>query len=238
MPWRARRRPASRPHPGPVAGLLVAGLALLVGCGDDGHTDRPAAQEATSGAADTAAAAVDPDTVMIDAAADTASAAAPSTPPLAGREVHHREAGFRIFWPAGFGEVRKQDSGGPTRDAQREFIFTCDRDGLRGSGFSVRCLRHAHGEEGAAPGARSVVGLVEEVLERFQVRAVRQRPLQDGPVQGVEVQAGEPAASGEVWIRGLLVGTDIYLLLAWDRAGNLFEAPGAAAFFASFRLDA
>jgi len=230
MRCRARR--------GPAAGLLVAGLALLAGCGDDGHTDRTAAQGAASGGADTAAAAMDPDTVMSGAGADTGAGPATSAPELAGRDVHHREAGFRIFWPAGFGAVRKQDSGGPTRDAQREFIFTCDRDGLRGSGFSVRCLRHAHGEEGAAPGARTVVALVEEVLDRFQVRAVRQRPLESGPVQGVEVQAGEPAAAGEVWIRGLLVGTDIYLLLAWDRAGNLFEDPAAEAFFASFRLDA
>jgi hypothetical protein len=169
--------------------------------------------------------------------ADPQSGGPPGATRIAGREVHHQEAGFRIFWPAGHGEVQEQDSGERTVYAAREFIYTIESGGRHGSGYSVRVMRHARGRGERAPDARRVVQHIEMTLKRFQVRTARQRPLEQGAVQGVEVQAIQPGGPGEVWMRGLLVGTDIYLLLAWDREGGVFEDPAAEAFFASFRLD-
>ena len=57
-------------------------------------------------------------------------------------------------------------------------------------------------------------------------------------VEGVEVHGAEPAGPGEVWLRGLLRDQDVYLLLAWNRRGGLFDDPEMADFFASFRLEA
>lgn len=169
--------------------------------------------------------------------ADPQSGGPPGAARIAGREVHHEEAGFRVFWPAGYGEVQVQDSGERTTYAAREFIYTIESGGRHGSGYSVRVMRHARGRGERAPDARRVVQHIEMTLKRFQVRTARQRPLEQGAVQGVEVQAIQPGGPGEVWMRGLLVGTDIYLLLAWDREGGVFEDPAAEAFFASFRLD-
>ena len=50
--------------------------------------------------------------------------------------------------------------------------------------------------------------------------------------------AGEEGGAGEVWIRGLLQGDDIFLLMAWNQAGGLFQDPEIAGFFASFRTGA
>jgi hypothetical protein len=81
-----------------------------------------------------------------------------------------------------------------------------------------------------------VVRQVEKALEHYGVRAQRQRPLEAPGIEGVEVQAVQPAGKGEVWVRGLLAGPKIYVLTAWNSNGGLFEDPEIADFFASFQL--
>ena len=49
------------------------------------------------------------------------------------------------------------------------------------------------------------------------------------------VQSGEVGGSGEVWIRGLLVDGDIYILAAWNRRGGVWGNPDYIAFFNSFQ---
>jgi hypothetical protein len=203
---------------GPLTRMTVAlaTLALLVACGDGGD-----------------------DTPSGEAAGADSAAVDPSVPTLitGGRVQQHADAGFQVFWPSGCGVIKEQVSDGRTRRADRELIYSCDRDGELGEGTSVRVMFGARGPDGEAPDAAFVVALVERQLQRFGVRALRQRPLSADGIEGVEVHAGEPAGPGEVWLRGLLRDRDVYLLLAWNTAGGLFDDPQMTDFFASFRLD-
>jgi hypothetical protein len=196
--------------------LMVAALAMVAACGD-GDDAAPAG----------------------DAAGADSAAADPSGPTLIteGTVQQHPDAGFQVFWPSGCGVIKEQVSDGRTRRADRELIYSCDRDGELGEGTSVRVMLGARGPDGEAPDAAFVVALIERQLQRFGVRALRQRPLSADGIEGVEVHAGEPAGPGEVWLRGLLRDRDVYLLLAWNTAGGLFEDPQMTDFFASFRID-
>lgn len=150
-----------------------------------------------------------------------------------GYESIHENAGFTIFWPSGCGRVTEQSSSRPTNRAEQEFILTCKRGG---SGYSVRCLEIAHDAHGDPAHPQLVVSLIERQLARMKLRTVRQRPLEADGMQGIEVQAESPDSSKEVWMRGLLIGPNIYLLLAWNDDGGLFEDPESRDFFVSFRV--
>ena len=190
---------------------VLVGLLLVVACGGDDDT-----------------AVTERDTST--AAADT-SAAAP------GLVRHHREAGFQVYWPSGCDKLNEQASGHATRRAAREFIFTCDQDGKLLKGLSIRVLQQAHGRNDTPPGPPLVVSMIEAQVRRFGVQTVRQRPLQSADSEGMDVQAAEPHGDDKLWIRGLLIGQDIYLLMAWSGESDLFEDPETVNFFASFRVD-
>jgi len=212
------------------AGVWLLAVAACGGGGDDQAGRAPVG----GGAPGTAAA-----TTAGTAPADTAAAVA--TPPPADPEALLRvyaEAGFRVYWPAGCERINEQMSNGPTRQAAREFIYTCDRDGAKGEGASIRCLRGAHDRDDLPAQPPLVVEIVEAQLRKFGARPVRQRPLESPGVQGVEVQAVQPDRPGEIWLRGLLAGTDVYVLMAWNKSGGLFEDPEVVNFFASFRIGA
>jgi len=189
---------------------VLIGLLLVVACG--GGDDTVDTERDTSTAADTAAAA--PRLVR-----------------------HHHDAGFRVYWPNGCDKLNEQVSDHATRRAEREFIFTCDQDGKLLKGLSIRVLQQAHGRGGTPPDAPLVVSMIEDQLRRFGVQTVRQRPLQSPGSEGMDVQAADPNSPGELWIRGLLYGEDIYLLMAWSGESGVFEDPETANFFASFRVD-
>ena len=55
-------------------------------------------------------------------------------------------------------------------------------------------------------------------------------------MEGIEVQAVHPSGTGDVWIRGWLAGSTVFMLTAWNNEGGLFADPEAADFFASFKL--
>ena len=202
---------------------MLIGLMLVAACGGGGED-----------AVDRSSTHTDLDTRA--AAADTAAAEAP-TLQAAGYLRSHDEAGFEIFWPSGCGKINEQISSGATRSAAREFIYTCDQEGEEGRGASVHVMLEAHDRDGDPPRPSLVVSMVERRLQKLGVRPERQRPLRDENAEGVDVQAVEPDGVGEVWIRGLLMGDDIYLLAAWNREGDLFEDPETTDFFYSFRVD-
>jgi hypothetical protein len=204
-----------------LLGVLTA-LVLVAACGDDRQADAEAEPRPR---------------------AEAAPAVADTTPdPGAGLRLQQfgqlrtfPEAGFRVYWPSGCGQFSEQISDRATRRAEREFIYNCDRDGNKVHGVGVRVFQNAHDAEGNPPHPRLVTELIERQLRKSGTRILRQRPLEGEGMQGVDVQSGEVGGSGEVWIRGLLVGTDIFLLMAWDQRGGLFEDIEVVDFFASFR---
>jgi hypothetical protein len=167
---------------------------------------------------------------------DTAEVFDPTAQPQPGYGQDHAEAGFHVFWPSGCAGVKEQVSARPTEYAQREWVYTCTHpDDLR-HGVRVLRMQEASDEHGNPPHPRFVVGLVQDHLALFSVRVIRQRPLEFGGFQGVDVHGQEPDGAGEVWVRGLLLGTDVFILMAWNRAGGVFENPEIHRFFDSFRL--
>jgi hypothetical protein len=207
-----------------VGALLAAAWLVVAGCGDDG-AQQQAAASGDAGDADTPAAGQAP--------GDTSAAVAMAP----GTVVHYPEARFQVLWPAGCEDVELFDSEGPTPAAGRELTYRCERGGADGTAYSVSYLQNAHATEGAAPGPHTVVDLIEVFFARLDAKVVRQRPLQSGAIQGVEAQAEQNDGDGEVWLRGLLVGPDIYLIVATNEAGGVFDSPRARAFFASFRVE-
>ncbi len=205
--------------------VVIVGLAaLLAGMSGCGEGERPARQEAT----------VDTTTAVVD----TVAAASGMQLKTEGFERQHAEAGFQVYWPSGCGKISEKSSNGATERAAQEFIYTCDRDGAPGRGVLVRCLRQAHDADGFAANPRTVVAMIERQLRKTGVQTQRQRPLKADGIEGVEVQATEPEGAGQVWIRGFLVGGDIYILEAWNQAGGLFEDPEVTDFFWSFQTGA
>jgi hypothetical protein len=72
------------------------------------------------------------------------------------------------------------------------------------------------------------------------VTPTRQVPLSrdfgpHGKVEGLDVLAEAAGGTGDVWIRGLMRGRDMYFLVAWKAEGGLFEDPEYAVFFNDFR---
>jgi len=202
-----------------LATMLLTSL-LLVGCGNDQEVEGSAKASRDTG---------------------QASAAQDSTPTLADQNLtddghvrSHASAGFSIYWPGGCGQLLESSSEGATDNAAKEQIYTCEHS--TGIGFSVRHYHRAQTRDGLPASPVFVVDLVEHQMKRYGVRPDRQRPLEGGAIQGVEVHGVDPAGSGEVWIRGLLVGTEVYILKAWSNQGGLFENVEAADFFHSFQL--
>lgn len=170
------------------------------------------------------------------AEADSVPAFDPGAHELPAHEQEYPEAGFEIFWPTGCATITQQISQGPTTRAAQEWFYSCSPEPDRRRGASVLRLRSARAEQNSPPHPRFVVDLVKHHLEMFSVRIVRQRAFEQDGMQGVDVHASELAGEGEVWVRGLLIGTDVFVLMAWNRAGNLFDDPEIQRFITSLRL--
>ena len=151
----------------------------------------------------------------------------------------HGEAGFAVAWPAACAQLMERQDQPADPDEPglfRQFSYTCDDPEFEGRGCAVYAMRNVRTADGGPPDPSWVVDKVEDVLREFGVRAERQRPLSRGAVEGVEVQAVRPGEPGEVWVRGLLTGPDVYILVAWNRKGGCFDDIEMQEFFASFRL--
>lgn len=206
--------------------FVMVTAVWLVGCGGGGGGGSDEATDAT-------------DTTMrepVPATSDTtvAEAATEATADLAGRVRRHPEAGLSIYWPGGCDRVLLSESDGQTRHAAREVILSCQLEGIA---YSVRYLELARDAQGDPAHPRFVVALIEEQLSRKSLRTLRQRPLADGAIQGVDVQAEAQDRRQFAWYRGLLVGTDVYLLLALGDSEDLFTDPETRDFFYSLDLQ-
>ncbi len=156
------------------------------------------------------------------------------------------EGQFETTFPTGCARVHtKQNTpaGGATADTAvevRVVFATCERQGRQEEGCLVNARLGALGDltgQAAADRVRLVVG---ELLSDYGVAPFRQVPVArdfgpHGKVEGVDVHARKPAGEGEVWIRGLMRGPDMYFLLAWKAAGGLFTDPEYAVFFNEFQ---
>ncbi len=209
-----------------ITGLIC--LAMLAACSGGGQ-EESAAEEPVETLAE----------ANLTTAVDTVAESSPAMPEVK-KDGYLRtldEAGFTVFWPSGCGGLKEQTSSGSTRRAKREFIYTCDRDGAMGAGVSIRVFRDAHDPDGAPPTAEMVAEMVKVQLQKSGTSVIRQRHLQADGIEGVDVQAGEPDGAGEVWMRGLLSGSDVFILMAFDKSGGLFTDPEFVNFFASFRAN-
>lgn len=212
---------------------LTTTLALLFAagaCGDSGRQDTAAAPAATPRPAPAGG-----DATM-SSQLDSALAAQGIRLNEAGRLATHSAAGFEVYWPSGCARLRTGEPEVVDPTARQEFQYACDRFNEQGRGCSVYVLQNGQDENGGPPSPPMVVHHIEEVLKHYGVRAERQRPLEAKGIEGVEVQAVQPAGKGEVWVRGLLAGPNVYVLTAWNTAGGLFDDTEVQDFFASFRL--
>jgi hypothetical protein len=153
-----------------------------------------------------------------------------------------QEGDFQITWPGGCGKLRTRSlvDDGTSQDKEHPVFVSCDRNGEEGEGCSVSVLFNVKGADGGPAGPAEVVARMESMLVKFGAEIKRQAPLKkdfgDGlVVEGLDLQAAQTGGAGQVWLRGLLVYGDIYILAAWDLGGQLWGNPEYATFFNSFK---
>lgn len=153
-----------------------------------------------------------------------------------------REGLFKTMMPSGCGEVRRRQYE-PRRGDDGVVIETyaviCDQFKKEGAGCGVTAIYGLRNAAGGLPGAEEVVPQLEEQMRHYGVNVVRQTPLlrelsNGRRIEGLEILAAEPEASGQVWLRGLVYEERVYLLTAWKIEGGLWEDPEYQAFFNAF----
>lgn len=153
---------------------------------------------------------------------------------------------YQITFPGGCGKLVTRANepdlfGGEEWDdiVQVSYVY-CDRFQEKGEGCSVKATFNLHNEEGEMAGPEHVVTRVESALKHFQAVIVKQKAVKKKYdngilVEGVEILAKPDDSPGEVWIRGLLVQGDVYILAAWKDQGGLWKDPEYMTFFNSFQ---
>ncbi len=158
-------------------------------------------------------------------------------------EYKSPEGRFQVTYPTGCARLRTRTNvrpGSPTEVAAEIFFVTCDRAKRDNEGCGVTSMPGAaRGLKGQAA-ADKVLAEVTKQLEGYGVRPARQTPLRrdfgkKGVVEGLDIQAQKAGGAGDFWIRGLLRGEDIYLVMAWKASGGLWTDPEYVRFFDSFR---
>lgn len=150
------------------------------------------------------------------------------------------EGDFEVVFPGGCAKIRTRIPNSFRDDDQKVVHAFCDRDGREGEGCSVTAWLNVRTPAGGPPRPTNVIDRIQQMLNQFGVQASRQKPIRyeteyGALIEGVDVLADNPDGSGQVWVRGLLVEGDIYLLTAWRAAGPLAEDQDFIAFFGSFR---
>ena len=152
------------------------------------------------------------------------------------------EGRFSVVFPSGCAKVRSRLRVGPgsKAPANANLVFTsCDREGRQNEGCSVTVkLAAARGLDGAAAAA-VVLDHVREVLAGYDVAPDVQKPLRrdfgdHGVVEGLEISAHARGGAGDVCVRGLVHGDDVYILTAWKALGGMAQDPEYSTFFQSF----
>jgi hypothetical protein len=199
--------------------LAMASLVVTAGCGGDGSSVEEEARRRAG--ADTPDAAI-----QLPAPADTAAT-------LGGKVFRHPEANFNIYWPTGCERVQQRMAEEPTERAEREVITFCDRPE---ASYRVIYYGGARDSRGDPAHPRLVVAIIEQQLAEEEMQTIRQRPLQGDGMQGVDVHARRGDGSRFLWIRGLLVGTDVYILTVAGPEEGIFMSGETREFFESFTL--
>jgi hypothetical protein len=161
--------------------------------------------------------------------------------------VYQNEGGdFQVVFPGGCGRLVTRSNepdlfGGEQWDdiIQVSHVF-CDRYQKAGEGCSVTATFNLQSKDGSIAGPEQVTPRVEATLAEYGANIVSQTTIQkefeNGVViEGVEVLARPEMGKGEVWIRGLLVEGDIYILTAWNNQGGVWKNPDYITFFNSFQ---
>lgn len=152
------------------------------------------------------------------------------------------EGRFSVIFPSGCAKVRSRVrvGGGSKSLEAANLVFTnCDRANHPNEGCSVTVhLAGARGLESAAAAAK-VLDRMRQVLEGYNVQPAAQTPLrrdfgEHGVVEGLEIVARPEGGAGDICVRGLLHGENIYVLTAWKATGSLATDPEFAQFFESF----
>jgi len=151
---------------------------------------------------------------------------------------------FQVMMPGGCAQVRKREKGGPDSpggsvESVTIRMVTCDYNQEKGRGVAVTSVFNMKNPEGGDPGPDEVLQWVTNSLQQFGVVVRKQTSVsKDFPgglrVEGVDVRAVQEKGKGEFWIRGLLSGSDIFILAAWDIDGNLWDNAEYQQFFNSF----
>jgi hypothetical protein len=149
---------------------------------------------------------------------------------------------FRATFPTGCARLQTKmnmaDDGSTDVEVRLVFV-TCERANTEKEGCLVNArLGAARGLKGKAA-TDLVLAEVRELLDGYGVVLARQSPIRrdfgpHGVVEGIDIQAHPEFGKGDVWIRGLLRGDDMYFLIAWKAAGGMMEDPEYGLFFQSF----
>lgn len=153
---------------------------------------------------------------------------------------------FQVVFPSGCGKLVTRSNepdlfGGEQWNEiiQVNYVF-CDRYQETGEGCSVTATFNLHSEDGSMAGPAQVVPRVEATLAEYGAKVISQEVIKKEfdngiIIEGVEIKAKPEMGSGEVWIRGLIVDGDIYILTAWNNEGGLWNNPDYITFFNSFQ---
>ncbi len=165
---------------------------------------------------------------------------------VTGPVLYESAAGdFSVRFPPGCATYRErtmdQESLPEDYDLVSMTVYTyCDRKGRSNEGCSVAAYVDRDLEDGPPADSGFVLQRTQAVLKQYGVQVLHQKPyhreLKDGPtLEGVDVLATDPDKTGQVWVRGLLVEGDVYMLTAWRAHGALATDPDFVHFFESFR---
>ena len=158
-------------------------------------------------------------------------------------EYKSPEGNFQVTYPTGCARLHTRTNvrpdNGPELTVQVVYV-TCDRAGATNEGCAVFSQRGATRGLKGQDAADKVLSAVTEQMKGYGVNPIRQTALRRdfgkrGVVEGIDIQAQRPDGAGDFWIRGLLSGEDIYMVVAWKAAGGLWNDTQYLRFFDSFR---
>ena len=168
----------------------------------------------------------------------------PLTPVEGPFKFKSMEGDFRVIWPSGCHQVltRTPMDEGDSDDWEKEqpVMVYCDRNGEKGEGCSVTAIFNVRGTNGSEASPDQVVARMQKLLASFGADITNQKPLKkdfgNGVLaEGLDVLAAQKGGSGQVWLRGMLIRGDIYIMSAWDLKGAIAQDPEYITFFNSFQ---
>lgn len=227
---------ALRPVPAAALALALALAALgAAGCGREQGRD---GQAAPAGRAESQAAPAG-DAGSGRAEGGVGSVGDNQLLPAEGEiQVRSREGGFSAKFPDGCARVRTRATPAGAAPGEHETVSVwSDRFERRGEGVMVTTYYKLRGENGGPPNPRTVVGKIEEVLQRHNLELVEQRAMKHDDLEGVRAFCRERGGDSIMWIEGLLFADRVYILMGWRSAGGTLSDRQITRFFMSFRPE-